>query len=156
MIIMGELHWYEAHGIGKKEFKRKRYLRLAREGRPRSGAGSRSESRTKATKRRSSATKSTPFCPTWRRNGTATSAWSMKAVRTTWSPRIVSWPSKCLPPFELHFGKLHGHETVSAVSKMSPRTGSIREDWRGIQRTRALLLSSTLSTGCDHNSHTVR
>ena len=21
-----ELHWYEAHGIGKKEFKRKRYL----------------------------------------------------------------------------------------------------------------------------------
>jgi hypothetical protein len=25
-IRLAELHWYEAHGIGKKEFKRKRYL----------------------------------------------------------------------------------------------------------------------------------
>jgi hypothetical protein len=25
-IGLAELHWYEAHGIGKKEFKRKRYL----------------------------------------------------------------------------------------------------------------------------------
>ena len=25
-IRQAELHWYEAHGIGKKEFKRKRYL----------------------------------------------------------------------------------------------------------------------------------
>ncbi len=25
-IIFAELHWYEAHGIGKKEIKRKRYL----------------------------------------------------------------------------------------------------------------------------------
>lgn len=25
-IHLAELHWYEAHGIGKKEFKRKRYL----------------------------------------------------------------------------------------------------------------------------------
>ena len=25
-ICLAELHWYEAHGIGKKEFKRKRYL----------------------------------------------------------------------------------------------------------------------------------
>ena len=25
-IRLVELHWYEAHGIGKKEFKRKRYL----------------------------------------------------------------------------------------------------------------------------------
>jgi hypothetical protein len=25
-IHRAELHWYEAHGIGKKEFKRKRYL----------------------------------------------------------------------------------------------------------------------------------
>ena len=25
-IRMVELHWYEAHGIGKKEIKRKRYL----------------------------------------------------------------------------------------------------------------------------------
>ena len=25
-VRMAELHWYEAHGIGKKEFKRKRYL----------------------------------------------------------------------------------------------------------------------------------
>jgi hypothetical protein len=25
-IRFTELHWYEAHGIGKKEFKRKRYL----------------------------------------------------------------------------------------------------------------------------------
>jgi hypothetical protein len=25
-IRVAELHWYEAHGIGKKEFKRKRYL----------------------------------------------------------------------------------------------------------------------------------
>jgi hypothetical protein len=25
-IRRAELHWYEAHGIGKKEFKRKRYL----------------------------------------------------------------------------------------------------------------------------------
>lgn len=25
-IRHAELHWYEAHGIGKKEFKRKRYL----------------------------------------------------------------------------------------------------------------------------------
>ena len=25
-IRTAELHWYEAHGIGKKEFKRKRYL----------------------------------------------------------------------------------------------------------------------------------
>jgi len=25
-IIRAELHWYEAHGIGRKEFKRKRYL----------------------------------------------------------------------------------------------------------------------------------
>ena len=25
-IRLTELHWYEAHGIGKKEFKRKRYL----------------------------------------------------------------------------------------------------------------------------------
>ncbi|OGA71427.1 MAG: hypothetical protein A3F77_04010 [Betaproteobacteria bacterium RIFCSPLOWO2_12_FULL_67_28] len=25
-IRMAELHWYEAHGIGKREFKRKRYL----------------------------------------------------------------------------------------------------------------------------------
>lgn len=23
---MAELHWYEAHGIGRREFKRKRYL----------------------------------------------------------------------------------------------------------------------------------
>ena len=23
---LAELHWYEAHGIGKKEFKRKRYV----------------------------------------------------------------------------------------------------------------------------------
>ena len=26
MVRKAELHWYEAHGIGKKEFKRKRYL----------------------------------------------------------------------------------------------------------------------------------
>ncbi|MBS1810659.1 MAG: hypothetical protein JST84_21020 [Acidobacteria bacterium] len=25
-IWLAELHWYEAHGIGKKELKRKRYL----------------------------------------------------------------------------------------------------------------------------------
>ena len=25
-IRLAELHWYEAHGLGKKEFKRKRYL----------------------------------------------------------------------------------------------------------------------------------
>jgi hypothetical protein len=25
-IRLAELHWYEAHGIGKKEMKRKRYL----------------------------------------------------------------------------------------------------------------------------------
>lgn len=25
-IKIAELHWYEAHGLGKKEFKRKRYL----------------------------------------------------------------------------------------------------------------------------------
>ena len=25
-IRLAELHWYEAHGIGKNEFKRKRYL----------------------------------------------------------------------------------------------------------------------------------
>ena len=25
-IRLAELHWYEAHSIGKKEFKRKRYL----------------------------------------------------------------------------------------------------------------------------------
>jgi hypothetical protein len=25
-VRFAELHWYEAHGIGKKEFKRKRYL----------------------------------------------------------------------------------------------------------------------------------
>ena len=25
-ICLAELHWYEAHGIGKKEFKRKRYV----------------------------------------------------------------------------------------------------------------------------------
>jgi len=25
-IRLTELHWYEAHGIGKKEFKRKGYL----------------------------------------------------------------------------------------------------------------------------------
>jgi hypothetical protein len=25
-IRLAELHWYEAHGIGKKEFKRKRFL----------------------------------------------------------------------------------------------------------------------------------
>lgn len=25
-IRMAELHWYEAHGIGRKELKRKRYL----------------------------------------------------------------------------------------------------------------------------------
>jgi hypothetical protein len=25
-VRLTELHWYEAHGIGKKEFKRKRYL----------------------------------------------------------------------------------------------------------------------------------
>jgi hypothetical protein len=25
-IRFAEIHWYEAHGIGKKEFKRKRYL----------------------------------------------------------------------------------------------------------------------------------
>ena len=26
-IHLAELHWYEAHGVGKKEFKGKRYLR---------------------------------------------------------------------------------------------------------------------------------
>ncbi len=26
-VRRAELHWYEAHGIGKKELKRKRYLR---------------------------------------------------------------------------------------------------------------------------------
>lgn len=25
-IRLAELHWYEAHGIGKREMKRKRYL----------------------------------------------------------------------------------------------------------------------------------
>ena len=25
-VRLTELHWYEAHGIGKKDFKRKRYL----------------------------------------------------------------------------------------------------------------------------------
>ena len=25
-VRLAELHWYEAHGIGKKEFKRKRYI----------------------------------------------------------------------------------------------------------------------------------
>ena len=25
-VVRAELHWYEAHGIGRKEFKRKRYL----------------------------------------------------------------------------------------------------------------------------------
>ncbi len=25
-VVRTEIHWYEAHGIGKKEFKRKRYL----------------------------------------------------------------------------------------------------------------------------------
>ena len=25
-VRQAEIHWYEAHGIGKKEFKRKRYL----------------------------------------------------------------------------------------------------------------------------------
>ena len=25
-IRFAELHWYEAHGIGKKEFKRKKYV----------------------------------------------------------------------------------------------------------------------------------
>jgi len=25
-VARAELHWYEAHGIGRKEFKRKRYL----------------------------------------------------------------------------------------------------------------------------------
>jgi hypothetical protein len=25
-IVHAEIHWYEAHGIGRKEFKRKRYL----------------------------------------------------------------------------------------------------------------------------------
>ncbi|HSW40169.1 MAG TPA: hypothetical protein VLL97_11825 [Acidobacteriota bacterium] len=25
-VVRAELHWYEAHGIGQKEFKRKRYL----------------------------------------------------------------------------------------------------------------------------------
>ncbi len=25
-VRMAELHWYEAHGVGKKEMKRKRYL----------------------------------------------------------------------------------------------------------------------------------
>lgn len=25
-VRIAELHWYEAHGIGKREFKRKRYL----------------------------------------------------------------------------------------------------------------------------------
>ena len=25
-VRVAELHWYEAHGIGKREFKRKRYL----------------------------------------------------------------------------------------------------------------------------------
>ena len=25
-IRLAEIHWYEAHGIGKKEYKRKRYL----------------------------------------------------------------------------------------------------------------------------------
>ena len=25
-LVRAEIHWYEAHGIGKKEFKRKRYL----------------------------------------------------------------------------------------------------------------------------------
>ena len=26
VVRLAEIHWYEAHGIGKKEFKRKRYL----------------------------------------------------------------------------------------------------------------------------------
>jgi hypothetical protein len=26
IVRLAELHWYEAHGIGKKEIKRKRYL----------------------------------------------------------------------------------------------------------------------------------
>lgn len=25
-VVRAELHWYEAHGIGRKEFKRKQYL----------------------------------------------------------------------------------------------------------------------------------
>ena len=25
-VRQAEIHWYEAHGIGKREFKRKRYL----------------------------------------------------------------------------------------------------------------------------------
>ena len=31
-IRLAELHWYEAHGIGKKEIKRKRYLPAGAEG----------------------------------------------------------------------------------------------------------------------------
>jgi hypothetical protein len=30
-IRLAELHWYEAHGIGKKEIKRKRYLQSGSE-----------------------------------------------------------------------------------------------------------------------------
>jgi hypothetical protein len=26
-VRLAELHWYEAHGIGRREFKRKRYLK---------------------------------------------------------------------------------------------------------------------------------
>ena len=25
-VLLAELHWYEAHGIGRREFKLKRYL----------------------------------------------------------------------------------------------------------------------------------
>ncbi len=25
-VVRAEIHWYEAHGLGRKEFKRKRYL----------------------------------------------------------------------------------------------------------------------------------
>lgn len=44
---------------------------------------------------------------------------------------------------------------VRAVSNMSPRTETMREDERGQERTADRVATSTAPTVCDHNLHAV-
>ena len=59
----------------------------------------------------------------------ATCASSMRAVRIICSPRIASWRSKYLRLSSLSPESVTGLKRL-AVSKISPRTGSILEDGR--------------------------
>jgi hypothetical protein len=102
-IRLAELHWYEAHGLGKKGVQAQELPRLDR-ARPAQLIGtSRSASTTTATRPHSSATRSTSSFPTRMPRATRTFASSTKAAWITCSQRTVSSPSRFPQPSRRRF-----------------------------------------------------